>query len=91
MTKSMHQPIGTTQALAETAADAKLLRAVRKAEEKSGFKTGVRFSQTGQHIVSVTFYPKTKFYIQDMAPDTSLEPARELTTEEFGLTWSLRL
>ena len=38
--------------------DERLIRAVQKAEDQSGFKTGVRYSERGRHLVQVSLIPK---------------------------------
>lgn len=84
--------IGTTFAEAELMNDAGLMKAIRRAEEKYGINTGVRFSESGEHLVSVQFHPSTRFFIQDKNPeDGSLSPPRDLSHEEFDGTWKLRL
>lgn len=81
-----------TYAEAEQSGDKELLLAVRNAENKQGFKTGVRFSDKGQHLVKVNFYPKTTFHIADTDSSGVISGEfRPLTREEFDTTHSLIL
>ena len=86
---------GFTYAEAEYIGDKDLLARIRKAEEKAGVQTGVRHAhQDGKFVayrVSVNFYPKTKFSIEDQAPDGSYVNRRDLTDEEYGNTHGLKL
>lgn len=87
---------GFTQAEAEYIGDRELLERIRKAEEKFGVKTGVRHSRDGDgnlatYRVSVNFYPKTKFSIEDKAADGSYVNRRDLMDEEYGKTYGLTL
>lgn len=86
----MAKSVGLTRATAEYL-EPESLRAVDAAEKETGFITGMRFKETSLHIVSVTFYPATKFWIQDFVGDMVLGPARELTKEEFDMTTGLKL
>ncbi|WP_315921996.1 hypothetical protein [Mesorhizobium sp. SP-1A] len=81
-----------TFAEAERTGDKELLRAVESAEKKFGFKTGVRFSEKGQHLVKVNFYPKTTFHIADTDANGIVSGEfRPLTREEFDSTHSIIL
>lgn len=81
-----------TFAEAEQSGDKELLQAVKNAEKKHGFKTGVRFSEKGQHLVKVNFYPKTTFHIADTDSKGGVSGEfRPLTREEFDSTHSIIL
>lgn len=81
-----------TYALAESRNDREAMRAVRNAEKKHGMKTGVRFSDEGQHLVEVSLYPSVAWWITDT--DTRSVPTgerRPLSPEAFALTRGLSL
>lgn len=81
-----------TFAEAERTGDKKLLKAIESAEKKFGFKTGVRFSEKGQYLVKVGFYPETTFVIVDTdANGREIGDPRPLTREEFDETHSIIL
>lgn len=81
-----------TFAEAEQSGDKELLKAVENAEKKFGFKTGVRFSDKGQHLVKVNFYPKTTFHIADTdASGVVSGDFRPLTRDEYETTHSIIL
>jgi basic membrane lipoprotein Med (substrate-binding protein (PBP1-ABC) superfamily) len=91
VTEILDKPLGTTRAEADIIKDPQLSRRLDAAEKKHGFVTGVRFSDGKQHVVSVAFYPKTKFHICDRMADGNFENSRELTQEEYDATYPLRL
>lgn len=81
-----------TLAEAEYIGDRQLINRIKRAEEKYGYRTGVRHSENGKRIVKVKFYPKTTFYIADvdnMYKEISVY--KELTQEEYLKTHSLKL
>ncbi|RWL22514.1 MAG: hypothetical protein EOR63_32265 [Mesorhizobium sp.] len=88
---------GYTYAEAEYLGDKELLARIRRAEAKSGKKTGQRYTrdENGKlvtHRVSVSFYPKTKFSIEDQAPDGGeFSNLRELEESEYEKTFGLTL
>jgi hypothetical protein len=89
---------GTTFAAAEWISVRKvrhqMLARIRDAEKVSGFKTGMRFKGDGRVMISITFYPSTKFWIQDVfdpSNDKGYGEARELTKEEYEMTEGLKL
>lgn len=55
-----------TLAAAEYLKDPLAIAAVKKAEAESGFRTGVRFSAAGRHLIEVSFRPETRFWIVDI-------------------------
>jgi len=67
---------------------------VRAAEEKHGYRTGVRKIADGEGFrdirISVSFYPDTKFWISDVV-DGKAENPRELTDEEYNASSGLKL
>lgn len=82
----------TTLAEAEWVGDPQLVRRIRQAEEASGFRSGVRFSATGRHIVEVSFYPTEAWWITDLdAQNNRASEKRRLTEAEFKSTWGLKL
>lgn len=79
-----------TYAYAELAGDAEAMRRVRAAEDRSGIKTGMRFSARGAHKIEVTFYPNIRWWITDTdASGTPVGERRELTEGEYQATWPL--
>lgn len=88
MTDKFH---GQTRASMEHVADREQMNALDRAEKKSGFLTGIRRLGKGMALVSVVFYPKTMFWVQDvvrMSPTYEYGPHRELTQEEWDRTSS---
>jgi hypothetical protein len=88
---SKTDPRGHTKATVEYSKDSQLTAKLKRTEVKFGIETGVRFKDDGQYIVSVTFYPKPKFYIQKLHADNTLGEASELGPDEYKQTWGLRL
>ncbi|TLX15800.1 hypothetical protein [Rhizobium sp. MHM7A] len=84
-------PRGHTRATVEPQKDAQLSAKLKRTEEKFGIETGVRFKEDGQYIVSVSFYPEPKFYIQKMNADHTLQEPEVLAQEEYEQTWALQL
>lgn len=80
-----------TRAQAEIMSDTSVLKALKRAEKKHGILTGVRLSDAGQHIVSVSFHPDIQFWIEDYDVNLGMLNRRKLTTEEYEKTWALRL
>jgi hypothetical protein len=84
-------PRGHTRATVELHGDPQLTGKLKRTEAKFGIETGVRFKDDGQFIVSVSFYPEPKFFIQKMNKDNTLHEAEVLEQEEYEQTWALRL
>lgn len=81
---------GMTRADVEEIKDSELSRRFRKAEEKFGFRTGIRGSHDGLRLISLSFHPATTFWICDAAPDgTPLSEARKMDSADYSATWSL--
>jgi hypothetical protein len=66
--------------------DERLVRAVRRAEEQSGFKTGIRYSSQGRHLVQVSLMPNRHWWICDMDDDGMLGNCRFLQAEDYART-----
>lgn len=86
-----YKPRGHTKATVEHLKDPQLIGKLKRTEEKFRIETGVRFKSDGRYVVSATFYPQPKFYIQKLASDNTLGEAVELVQEEYDQTWGLRL
>lgn len=81
-----------TYADAEASKDKQAMARIRDAEKKSGFKTGLRFSDRGCHLVQVSFYPSTKWWITDAGlTGKPIGERRPMTAEEFQATRGLAL
>ena len=66
--------------------DESLVRAVERAEEQSGFKTGIRYSSQGRHLVQVSLIPRRHWWICDMDDDGMLGNCRFLQAEDYART-----
>lgn len=88
---TLYTPKGHTKATVELEQDAALSKKLRTIETSAGIETGVRFKEDGQYVVSVLFYPKTRFFIQRLNQDNTLDAPSDLSKEEYDQTWGLRL
>ena len=66
--------------------DEKLVRAVLSAEEQSGFRTGIRYSAQGRHLIQVSLIPQRHWWICDMGDDGQLWNCRIMTAEDYAKT-----
>ncbi len=83
---------GSTFADAESQQKHKLMEEIRKAERKFAMNTGPRFSEKGQHLVTVTFLPSTQFWVQDCDEAGKVKgTARPLTKEFYMKTHGLQI
>lgn len=71
--------------------DEKLIRAVRSAEDESGFKTGIRYSTQGRHLVQVALIPKRHWWICDMDDEGRLWNCRIMDAEDYARTSDIPL
>ena len=46
--------------------DERLVRAVKSAEEASGFRIAIRYSEQGRHLVQVSLVPRRHLWICDL-------------------------
>lgn len=79
---------------AEMLGEPELVEAIRNAEAKFAITTGVRFSPSGQHLITVTFHPGVKFWIEDfvgVGDRSARQNRRLLTPAEYEQTHGLRL
>lgn len=71
-----------------------LVAAIKRAEADHKITTGVRFSPSGQHLITVTFHPGVKFWIEDfvgVGHRSARQNRRLLTPAEYEQTHGLRL
>lgn len=81
-----------TYAEAELIQDKTVMRAIRRAEEKTGMKTGMRFLEERPVKVSVTFYPKIQFWVQGLDDMNKVVTApQRLSAEGYAETRGLLL
>lgn len=66
--------------------DDRLVRAVQSAEEETGFRTGVRYSSQGRHLIQVSLIPRRHWWICDMTDDGRLHNCRIMTAENYAAT-----
>lgn len=66
--------------------DDRLTRAVQRAEQQSGFKTGIRHSLEGRHMVQVSLIPKRHWWICDINDDGRLHNCRIMRAEDYERT-----
>ena len=66
--------------------DEKLVRTVASAEEESGFRTGIRYSAWGRHLVQVSLIPQRHWWICDMGDDGRLWNCRIMNAEDYART-----
>lgn len=66
--------------------DDSLVRAVQQAEEQSGFRTGIRHSRQGRHLVQVSLIPNQCWWICTMDPDGRLYDCRIMGAEDYART-----
>ena len=87
---SKHVKNGMTRADAEMRGDTGLLQNLSRAEERSGFRTGLRLSEEGPQVITVRFYPEPMFWIcaSDLQGNPQGDP-RRLTPEIYADTWSI--
>jgi hypothetical protein len=64
---------------------------LRRAEDKHGIKTGARFLDGKEGVISYLGYPKPRFFFQQRRADGSYDDAVELTKETYDLTYVLKL
>jgi hypothetical protein len=64
---------------------------LKRAEEKHGMKTGGRFLDGKEGVVSYLGYPRPRFFFQVRLPDGSYDDAVELTQEIYDRTHTLKL
>lgn len=64
---------------------------LRRAERKHSMKTGARFMDGKEGVVSYLGYPKPRFFFQFRRGDGSYEDAVELTKEAYEKTYTIRL
>jgi hypothetical protein len=84
---------GQNRAMIELSKDRGFISKLDRAEQKHGFATGMRSKVDGSGLVmiTVTFYPETKFFVHDVlsvTPDYEYGPHRELTQDEWNATKS---
>ena len=85
----MHKIFGQTRAMLEGHADRGQIAMLDRAEKSAGFRTGMRGVEGGLVMISIRFYPKKIFYIQDVlsfTPEHVYGPHRVLTQEEWEKT-----
>lgn len=82
---------GAVLAQVEAGGDKGHIDSLRRAEEKAGIKTGARFIDGKEGVVSFLGYPKPRFYFQLRAADGTYGEAREITKADYDRTHSLRL
>lgn len=66
--------------------DERLVRAVRRAEDQSGFRTGIRYSARGRHLVQVSLVPERRWWICDMGDNGRLRNCRIMTADDYAST-----
>jgi hypothetical protein len=71
--------------------DRDLVENLKRAEAKSGMKTGARFLDGKEGVVSYLGYPRPRFYFQERRSDGTYGDAVELTKETYDLTYNLKL
>lgn len=76
---------------AEMLGEPELVDAIKRAEAEHGISTGMRFSASGSHLVTVSFHPGIKFWIEDFVGTKSKANRRRLTPAEYEQTHGLRL
>lgn len=76
---------------AEMLGEPELVDAIKRAEAEHEITTGMRFSPSGSHLVTVTFHPGVKFWIEDFVGIQSKANRRLLTRAEYDQTHGLRL
>ncbi len=64
---------------------------LRRAEDKHGMKTGARFLDGKEGVVSFLGYPKPRFFFQFRRSDGTYEDAVEMTKEVYEQTYTIRL
>ncbi|MNV60058.1 hypothetical protein D3C71_1525100 [compost metagenome] len=71
--------------------DRGLIDNLKRAEAKFGMKTGARFLDGKEGVISYLGYPTPRFYFQKRRMDGSFEDAIELTKEKYDQTYALKL
>lgn len=64
---------------------------LRRAETKYGMKTGARFMDGKEGVVSYLGYPKPRFFFQFRRSDGTYEDAVEMSKEAYDRTYTIRL
>ena len=64
--------------------DERLVRAVKSAEEASGFRTGIRYSERGRHLVQVSLVPRRHWWICDLDDEGRLFNCRIMAAEDYA-------
>lgn len=71
--------------------DRKQIANLKRAEETHGMKTGGRFLDGKEGVVSYLGYPRPRFFFQTRRPDGSYDDAVELTKEIYDRTHTIKL
>lgn len=71
--------------------DRGLIDNLKRAEAKFGMKTGARFLEGKEGVVSYLGYPKPRFYFQERRADGTYGEAVEMTNEMYNQTHALKL
>lgn len=66
--------------------DERLIQAVRSAEQTSGFRTGIRYSEQGRHLVQVSLVPRSHWWICGLDDENRLCNRRIMTAEDYART-----